>query len=200
MVGMNTIVGNMGNMEVLAAVLVVAFSAAVATDYVQLPYALFSSPITAVGLILASLCMFALYPMIGFAMFLLTVVLFFKRNVYSTIFSAQAVYGKQSIREQPHVDAVPSETMRSGPRSYDQFDETDSANPMIGPVMEAFEPAPYGDEQGAPVDGQYPIEEEGPAAHSVQDTYIYRPEKDTGSNEFIRDGPDLDVKKGQFAY
>ena len=190
----------MANMELIVAALVVAFTTALATDYVHLPFALFASPFATAAIVIVSIGAFTVYPAIGLAMFFFAAVLFFKRNVYSMIASAQTTYGKNSIRAQPHVDAVPNASMRSGPRQYEQFDETDTANPMIGPVMEAFEPAPYGDEQGAPVDGQFPTDEDRTSADPVTESYIYRPDEDTGSNEFKRYGPDLDEKAPSFAY
>ena len=104
--------------------------------------------------------------------------------------------------EQPHEKAQPFQTESSGPRQYNQFQETNPANPMLGPTLETegFEPAPYGDEQGSPVDGQYPTDEARISSSPEALEYVYRPDPETGSNNFSRYGPDLDEKKEAFEY
>jgi hypothetical protein len=150
-------------------------------------------------MISASLGAFSVYPAVGLALFLLTAVLFFKRNVANALFT-QTVYGDESIRNQYTDTAQPHASLRSGPRSYQEFAETDQTNPMIGPLNEGFEPAPFGDEQGAPVDGQYPKELPRESASPDSETYLYRPDASTGSNEFVRFGPNMDEKVAAFAY
>ena len=184
--------------EIVATGLILILTTAVATGMFQLPHEL-TNPIVSVVLVIAALGAFAVYPAVGLALFLLTAVLFFKRNVASTFF-AKTTYGTDSIRKQYVEDAKPYMGMRSGPRSYDEFAETDVSNPMIGPLTEGFVPAPYGDEQGAPVDGQYPKEMPRDSVSPDSQEYIYRPDAETGSNDFVRFGPDLDEKKSAFAY
>lgn len=186
--------------EIVATALILALTTAVATGMLQFPYAAFASPIAAVIMVIASLGAFSVYPAVGLALFLLTAVLFFKRNVTNTFLNKATTYGDESIRNQYTDEAKPYASLRSGPRSYDEFAETDQLNPMIGPLQEGFEPAPFGDEQGAPVDGQYPKELPRASASPDGETYFYRPDSTTGSNEFVRFGPDMDEKKTAFAY
>jgi hypothetical protein len=186
--------------EIVAVGLILALTTGIATGIVQLPYAAFASPISAVVMVIAALGAFSVYPAVGLALFLLTAILFFKRNVSGTFLTHAPTYGETNIRDQYIEKAQPHASMRSGPRKYDEFAETDQTNPMIGPLQEGFEPAPFGDEQGAPVDGQYPKELPRVSASPDGEEYVYRPDEDTGSNEFIRFGPDMDEKKSAFAY
>lgn len=176
---------------------ILALTTAVATDVIPLPYAAASSPFATVVLVIAALGAFSVYPVVGLALFVLTAVLFFKRNVHATMASA---YGESTIRNQPVVAAAPHESHRSGPREYNEFNETAPNNPMIGPLREGFEPAPYGDEAGSPVDGQFPKEIERPEGALTPMDYVYRPAPDTGNNEFERYGPNIDEKVAAFEY
>lgn len=186
--------------KTIVAGLILLVATAIATNMVQVPYVAVSSPIATIIMVIAAIGAFSVYPAIGIALFLLTAVLFFKRNVNRTSMFAQSTYGEDSIMTQPHVDAYPYESQASQPRDYSQFKETDASNPALGPVTENFEPAPYGDEQGAPVDGQYPKERPRASEMSEERDYTYRPEADTGNNEFQRYGPDLDEKVSAIAY
>ncbi len=184
-------------MELLVAAAILALTTAVATDSFALPYAATSSPYATVLLVIAALGAFSASPTVGLSLFLLTAVLFFKRNVHTTM---NSVYGETSIRTQPHATAAPYESQSSGPRNYEEFAETAPTNPMIGPIKEGFEPAAYGDEAGAPVDGQFPKEKERPEGEPQAIDYVYRPAADMGSNEFERYGPDMDEKITAFEY
>ena len=188
-------------LEFAVAVAIVALATAFATDSIPLPYAATSSPFATVILVIAALGAFSVYPAAGLALFLLTAVLFFKRNVHTTM--SKSTYGADSIRKNPIQTASPYESASSGPRSYNEFAETNPTNPMIGPVnrpVEGFEPAAYGDEAGAPVEGQYPTDEDRPQGESEPVDYMYRPSEDTGTNAFERYGPDMDEKKLAFDY
>jgi hypothetical protein len=183
------------------AIALLALTTAIATGYVHMPHMLVGSPYAPVLFVIVSLVAFATYPVVGLALFLMTAVLFFTRNMNTTLFAGQSTYGEDAIPKQYMAKAAaPSESIQSGPRAYDEFAETDQRNPMIGPVHEGFEPAPYGDEQGAPVDGMYPKEEPRASADATVEEYLYRPEPETGSNDFSRFGPDLDQKKAAVAY
>lgn len=187
--------------EISSAAILLAGASAIATGYVQLPYAALSSPYAIAILVIASLGAFTVSPVVGLSAFLLTAVLFFTRNVQKT-FSSITTYGESSIRSQPNVPASPFATARSGPRAYPEFQETNPRNPLLGPQIENFEPtpAPYGDEQGSPVDGQYPKETPRFSTEPTSLDYVYRPQEDMGDNSFIRMGPDLDEKKKVFSY
>ena len=185
--------------EIALAAILLVLATAIATGYVHLPFAPLSSPFAIAILVIASLGAFAVSPVVGLAAFLLTAVLFFKRNVAQT-FSRVSTYGETSIPQQYNAPAYPYNTMRSGPRSYPEFQETNPENPVLGPKIENFEPAPYGEEQGSPVDGQYPKEAPRASSAPVPMDFVYKPEEDTGRNEFIRAGPDIDEKKKVFGY
>jgi hypothetical protein len=189
-------------LEAVTAAILLLSATAVATGYVNLPYAALSSPFAIAILVIASLGAFAVSPAVGLSAFLLTAVLLFKRNVQKT-FSNVSTYGESSIMKQHMGNADPYATARSGPRSYPEFQETNPTNPMLGPKIENFatqEPAPYGDEQGSPVDGQFPKEAARASSAPEAIEYNYRPDASTGDNTFTRFGPDLDEKKKVFAY
>lgn len=190
--------------ELAVALLVIAFATAIATDYILLPFAAFSSPVAIVLMVVAALGAFRIAPAVGLALFLLTAVLFFKRNA-AQLYSAKTAYGDVTIGAESPSVAVPYTSGSSQPRRYDEFNETDPRNAALGPIREGFAdaggvPAPFGDEAGAPVEGQYPLNAERASATPEARDYLYRPAADTGSNEFERFGPDLDEKKKAFAY
>jgi hypothetical protein len=185
--------------EIIVTALVLAFTTAIASGYVNLPYAPLGSPWAVVILVIASLGAFMVAPAVGLSLFLLTAVLFFKRNVDKAL-SHSSTYGNNSIMTMPSVPASPYNSQSSGPRTYEEFQETDASNPMLGPKIENFEPAPYGQEQGSPVDGQFPKEEPRASDAPTPTDFAYRPEDDTGDNTFKRFGPDMDEKKMIFSY
>jgi len=196
--------------ETFVAVVVLAFTTAIATDYIVLPFAAFSSPVAIAVMVIAALGAFRSYPAVGFALFLLTAILFFKRNA-ARVFSEKTNYGDVSIPAERMGDAVPYGSDASQPRQYDQFRETDPSNPMLGPIREGFSSAPGiadGDEgpigldaeAGAPV-GSYPLEKKRPEGVPEPRDFIYRPEPDTGDNAFVPIGKPLeDTKMTAFKY
>ena len=195
--------------ETLVAVGILALTTASATDYIVLPFAAFSSPVAIAIMVIASLGAFRAYPAVGFALFLLTAVLFFRRNA-ARVFSAKVSYGDVSIPAEKPADATPYATDASQPRQYDQFRETDPSNPMLGPIREGFSTAPGiadGDgpagvdsDAGAPI-GSYPIDKERASATPEPRDFLYRPEPDTGDNTFRPIGkPMEDTKVTAFKY
>lgn len=209
---------NKANLELVFTGIVLVATTAVATNSVQLPYAVLSSPYTAVVLVLLSLAAVAFSPALGIVMFVYTAVVLFKRNVDTTVrlrnrvsepysdaetpsfTTSDSMYGEESIANQAKKDARPFESQSSQPRSYDQFQETNQSNPALGPIQEGFEPAPYGDEQGAPLEEMYPVGEQRASSSPDSRDYMYRPDPDTGSNTFTRAGPDIDEKKAALTY
>jgi hypothetical protein len=197
--------------ETLVAVAVLALTTAIATDYIVLPFAAFSSPLAIAVMVIAALGAFRSYPAVGFALFLLTAVLFFKRNA-ARVFSEKTNYGDASIPAERMGDAVRYGSDASQPRQYDQFRETDPANPMLGPIREGFSSAPGiadGDgggpigldsEAGAPV-GSYPLDKPRAQGAPEPRDFVYRPEPDTGDNTFVPVGkPMEDTKTTAFKY
>ena len=188
-----------GDADLAIASVLLLLATAIATGYIQPPRKLTASPIAAVLFVIVGLVAFTKHPAAGIALFFLTAVLFFKRNLGTTM-RAVSTYGDEAIMNAPAQKAAAAHTsMSSGPRSYDQFQETDADNAMIGPMVEGFQPAPYGDEQGAPVDGQFPARDRSSESPDGQE-YAYRPDADTGSNAFVRVGPNIDEKNKEFAY
>lgn len=185
--------------EVVLAAIVLLLTSALATGYVNLPYAPLSSPWAVVALVVASLGAFVVSPAVGLSLFVLTAVLFFKRNVDKTV-SYTSTYGETSIMTQGADISNPYNETATTARNYDEFQETNPSNPLLGPKVENFEPAPFGDEDGGPVDGQFPKEGAQVNSQGVPVDYTYRPEPDTGDNAFARFGPDLDEKKMSFTY
>jgi hypothetical protein len=192
------------NIELVGTLIVLTITTLIATKVIEIPYAITYNSNSSIVFVIISLVAFAVYPAVGLALFLLTAVIFFKRNLTNSvgsILSNKDVYGIDSIRDKNIRKAYPHTSLSSGPRPYGQFEETDASNPMIGPVKEGFEPAPYGDESGSPVDGQYPKEvPRFDTSPEIKNTYYYRPEEDTGSNEFKRFGPYMDQKISAFSY
>lgn len=185
--------------ECITSILIIAFGTGVATDYISLPASLVGNPITTVVLVLFAVGAFLKFPVLGIALFLLIAIVLFKRN--TAVARAVATYGVESIRQQPHDDAQPKSEDQLAQRQYDQFQETDSHNPMHAPVQEGFEPAPYGDAYlGETVEGAFPIGEARQAVSSDSSVYPYHPASDSGSNSFERFGPEMDEKKKSFSY
>ena len=193
--------------ENLAAVGILAFATALATNVIQLPFAALASPLSIGIMVLAAVASFRLYPAVGLSIFLLTAVLFFRRNT-TALFTAKSAYGDASIPAENTATAVPYASDKSGPRAYDQFRETDPSNPMLGPLHEGFVSSiadaeePEGVESAsaaAPV-GQFPLDNERPSSTPDARDFVYKPDSDTGSNEFKRFGPQMDVKGRSFAY
>ena len=191
--------------ELAATLLIIALVTAIATDNLALPADIAQSPITVVLLVISALASFHIFPIVSLALFLLVAVLFFKRNVNMTLHSAknnsETMYAETSIRmTQPQDAAMPYSSESSQPREYDQFQETNPANPMLGPLKEGFEPAPFGDEVGSPVDGQFFKEQERVEVNPTSQSYTYRPDASSGENTFERFGPELDEKITASAY
>ena len=192
--------------ENLAAIGILAFVSALATNLIQLPFAALSSPLSIGIMVIAAVGAFRMFPVVGLAIFLLTAVLFFKRNT-ATLFSAKSVYGDASIPAEATGSAVPYASEKSGPRAYDQFRETDPSNPMLGPLHEGFVGAsaimdePEGIQSSTTVArGSYPLDNARASATPEERDYSYRPDPETGNNEFKRFGPQMDVKGRSFGY
>jgi hypothetical protein len=116
----------------------------------------------------------------------------------------RGVYGADSIMKENVGDAVGASEngFLSAPRPLNEFKETDPSNPMLGPVKveEGFQPAPFGAEEGDVPYGSFPRDQQRAWSNGETRGYTYRPEDDTGSNEFKRFGPNLDEKSDSFKY
>lgn len=189
--------------ETIVAICFLALATAIATDYVVLPFAAFSSPLAIAIMVIAALGAFRTYPAVGFSIFLLTAVLFFKRNA-ARVFSEKTDYGDVSIPAEKMGSAVPYGSDASQPRQYDQFRETDPNNPMLGPIREGFSAAPgvaiddgpagIDGEAGAPI-GSYQIDKQRASSTPEPRDFLYRPEPDTGDNTFVPIGRPMDDTK-----
>jgi hypothetical protein len=118
--------------------------------------------------------------------------------------ASRGTYGADSIMTEKVGDAVGASErgFLSAPRPLNEFNEMNPSNPMLGPVKveEGFEPAPFGAEEGAVPYGSFPRDAQRASSTGEVRDYTYRPEMDTGSNEFKRFGPDLDEKTDSFKY
>jgi len=186
--------------EIVLAGVVLLLTSAIASGYINLPYAPLSSPVAVGVCVVASLGAFMVSPVVGLSLFLLTAVLFFKRNVDRTL-NQSTTYGDQSILTVGSNGSNPYSSQSSGPRNYEQFQETNPSNPMLGPKVENFEAAPYDEEDSEiPAYGQFPKNKPRPLSVAKPVDYTYRPDADTGDNTFARFGPDLDEKKMTLLY
>lgn len=183
--------------EIIAAVSILAITSLIATNNaISLPSAL-TSPVVGVFLVVIGLGLFSHSPVIGITVLLLVAVLFFRSNVAAAVRSPVSQYADATVPDQSMGAATEYSSTKSDPRSYAQFQETDPMNRMYGTV-EGFSPAPV--VEGEAVDGQYPKESPRFMAPTVSSEFVYRPEPDTGSNEFQRYGPNLDEKTKAIAY
>ena len=115
--------------------------------------------------------------------------------------TGDTVYGEKSIMTKRVPVASPYHSFRDDHRSFAEFNETDSQNPVLGKIEEGFVPANYGDEQGAPVEGLYPKELERASSDPESRDYTFRPAQDMGSNNFVPvQGPNIDVKMSALKY
>ena len=119
----------------------------------------------------------------------------------SQLMTGSTVYGEKSIPEHTVPVAAPYFSFKSDHRSFQEFNETDARNPVLGKIIENFEPANINSEQGSPVEGQYPKERARASSNPESREYTFRPSEDIGSNEFSpMNGPDLDHKMKSFKY
>jgi hypothetical protein len=104
-------------------------------------------------------------------------------------------YGEITIPARPNTIAKEYATTQSGPRNYNQFDETSQK------IVEGFmsEPALVGSAPDV-TDGLYPIQANRAMSASDNRAFTYRPETDTGSNAFERMGPNIDEKMDPSKY
>lgn len=118
--------------------------------------------------------------------------------------ASRGTYGADSIMTEKIGDAVGASErgFLSAPRPLNEFNETNPSNPMLGPVKveEGFEPAPFGAEEGDVPYGSFPRDAQRASSTGEVRGYTYRPELDTGSNDFKRFGPNLDEKTDSFKY
>jgi hypothetical protein len=115
--------------------------------------------------------------------------------------TGNTTYGEKSIMSQRIPEANPYYTFTSDHRSFNEFNETDRKNPVLGKIVENFEPANINDEQGAPIEGQYPKEQPRALSRPESRDYTFRPMRDMGSNDFAPvDGVNIDEKMSALKY
>ena len=190
-------------MELALSIGVLFLSSAVATNVMAVP-AFLTSTAAGVGLLVLGLLASVASPTLALSIIILSIVLLYKRNIRQTIqgtlrqFEAERSYpdtspeyGDQRFPTEPAF-AQPqggTDNTRSGPRNYARD---------FGSI-EGFLPASLAQELDVPK-GQFPTEESRVTADPVGNEYTYRPEADTGSNEFRRFGPQMDKKVESFRY
>ena len=115
--------------------------------------------------------------------------------------TGNTVYGEQSIRRQQIPVANGYYRFHEDHRSFQDFNETDPRNPVLGKIVESFVPANYQESTGAPIEGMYPRDAPRASSNPEPREYTFRPSDDIGSNIFVPiNGPNIDHKKNSFQY
>jgi len=200
----------MDALEPAFAIGLLVVSSLVATNAILVPEFVTSTPSGAI-LVVAGLLASITAPTLAVALLVLAVVVFYKRNIQHTVQSTL----KQFEGERAYPDTSPdygdrrfptqvtSSVMetpgapgsKSSPGNYDlgTFGRIEGFSSLGGAtVSQSMELNPP--------KGQFPIDEPRETASPVADQYTYRPERDTGSNEFKRFGPQMDQKVNSFRY
>jgi hypothetical protein len=199
--------------EAVISVILAIVATAVAMGSLHIPSSISGSSIMVALFLIIALAAFAYSPVVGIAAMAVFAVMIFSRNVEKTShfvsesimqkptpIYGEEVYGDQNIYREPVV-TQPYSTQSSEPRMYDNFRET--YNVSWGPLREGFAGgAAYSEFAGSgeSIEGQYPIDENRVHENPTKETYDYRPESNTGTNDFMRHGPDLDEKVASFQY
>jgi hypothetical protein len=115
--------------------------------------------------------------------------------------TGQVSFGERSIPRQQIPVANGFYRFSDDHRSFKEFNETDSRNPVLGKIVESFVPSNYESSMGAPVEGMYPLHEQRAMSNPEPHDYTFRPAEDIGSNTFVPiPGPSIDRKKNVFLY
>jgi len=179
-------------------------ASAIATNALQVPATLAGTP-SGVVLVVVGLLTSVVAPTLAVALFVLAVVLFYKRNIQQTVqgtlrqFESERAYPETSpdygdkrfpTQLQP-IQTPGAEGIQSEPGTYGQnFGSIEGFTPLGGAAVSEFNPPK----------GQFPINEPRETASPEADQYTYRPDGDTGSNAFHRFGPQMDQKVNSFRY
>jgi hypothetical protein len=163
--------------EFLIVAVLISFAALFISNKIQLPSQISSflnSKIGKIILIILTLYAFSISPAIGMSSTVLTAIIIFDYNVY-TMNNLQS----QSLFSNPITNFV-----------RNLFTPTS----VEGKLMHN-ESAEYAEmvEQHH-TEGSYPFDEQRPANYESSLEYNYRPQSDTGSDDFVRDGPNIDEK------
>jgi hypothetical protein len=203
----------MNPVEAVLSVALAIIATAIAMGSLHIPSNITGSSTMVALFLIIALAAFAYSPVVGIAAIAVFAVMIFTRNVEKTSHFVsesimrkptqtygEEVYGDQNIYKEP-VTTQPYSTQSSEPREYDNFRET--YNTSWGPLREGFAGgAPYSEFSGSEdhVEGQYPIDQNRVHAVPTKESFDYRPESNTGANDFMRYGPDLDEKVASFQY
>jgi hypothetical protein len=164
--------------EFLIVVTFVLFAGLIVSNNIQLPsYVLQSlnSPITKIILIIATLYGFSVSPAVGLAATVLTAVLIFSHNVnfVNNLRTSNPLYNNtftNFVRNLFTPSTVDTKLVHNESAEYAEMIEVH------------------------PAEGSYPSDE-ARVIHSASTLeYNYRPQEDSGSDEFIRYGPNIDEK------
>jgi hypothetical protein len=199
----------MDALEPALAIGVLVLVSVVATNAVLVPAA-FTTTSAGVVLLIAGLLTSVFAPTLAVVSIVLAIVVFYKRNIQHTVqgtlkqFEAERAYPETSpeygdrlfpTQATPSVMQTPgAESAQSGPREYTIDGKT------FG-TIEGFAPATVSQSMELnPPKGQFPTDEPRETAAPVMAQYMYRPDADTGSNDFKRYGPQMDQKVASFRY
>ena len=174
--------------EAVVAVGIAGLATAISAGSLQVPEHLLQSSVTQTFLLIMALVLFAYSPVVGIAAIGLFAVMLYNRNIQKTSFyqkAAAARYGEEGIARE-HVGGVREASgMTDQPRDYSKFAQDTAEGYQATPVQAM---------------GQFPLNEPRPYSDPQQDSYMYRPGPDMGSDAFDRFGPQLDHKMASFAY
>lgn len=189
----------MNTLQTALTVFIAALATAVAANMIRLPVELTSSSIVLALFLIICLILFAYSPVVGIAAIALFAVVLFNRNIQKAIdYRSSGVYGDTNIYKEA-VTTQPYTRIASEPREYNKFQETIPTGILPSMNTEGFVGAPYGNE-GDSAYGQYPLDQSRVTGAPLADEFVYRPEDTTGSNEFERNGPNIDQKMATFQY
>ncbi len=202
-------------MELVLTAVLAGLATAIATGKVDVPAEVTNSSISISFMLIVALVLFAYSPVVGIASIVLFAVMLYSRNVLKMAMTMtqqnQAYvnprrneYGDMNIHAEKH-DIMPYGSMASGPRDYSQFRETASSSSWMPSLSEGFASgdstvsyASFGSEQYAT--GQYPIDTQRAYSNPYVEEVVFRPSIDSGNNEFVRYGPNMDTKLDALAY
>ena len=172
--------------EFLFVVVLVSLAAGLMSDIIRLPDyidRLLDGTISKTILIIITLYGFSISPAVGLSATLLTAILIFRHNV-------SFVNNLQSSN--PYIDTAfgPLYNYSFGTFVRNLFTPTTVDSKLVhqesAEYAEMIEPHP--------ADGSYPSDESRPTNYESSLEYNYRPQDDTGSDDFTRFGPNIDEK------
>ena len=163
--------------EFLIVVVLISFAALLVSNKLQLPSqmnTLLNSTIGKIILVILTLYAFSISPAVGTSAVILTAIIIFNHNVFT-------------------MNNLQSQTFFSNPVTNfvrNLFTPTSIEGRLLH--NESAEYAEMVEQHHT--EGSYPFDEQRPSNSDYSLEYNYRPQSDTGSDNFVRDGPNIDEK------